>query len=38
MKADIIGRDDEFKRILFDESYPDYIIKNKKLFDEWIET
>tara|TARA_X000000950_G_scaffold82677_1_gene104036 strand:+ start:262 stop:1077 length:816 start_codon:yes stop_codon:yes gene_type:complete len=38
MKADIIGRDDEFKKILFDESYPEYIIKNKKLFDEWIET
>ena len=33
---DLIGRKHTFKKIEIDESYPDYIINNQKLFKEWI--
>ena len=34
---DILGRKDSFIKIKIDENFPDYIIKNKNLFSEWIE-
>jgi len=36
-KFDLIGRDDEFIKIKFDNSYPNYLIKNKKKYLEWFE-
>ena len=33
---DIIGRNDEFKIIKIDNSYPDYIKKNMELYSNWI--
>jgi beta-1,4-mannosyl-glycoprotein beta-1,4-N-acetylglucosaminyltransferase len=34
---DIIGRDDFFEKIDVNNDFPEYIIKNKDLFSEWIE-
>ena len=33
---DIIGRDDKFEKIQIDNSYPKYILENKKKFSNWI--
>ena len=33
---DIFGRDTELKKIPLDESYPEYIFKNKERFSDWI--
>ena len=33
---DIIGRNDRFNKIILDNSFPDYLIKNKFLFKDWI--
>jgi len=33
---DIIGRKDIYEKIEIDNSFPDYIIKNKSLFKDWI--
>ena len=33
---DIFGRDTELRKIEIDNSYPEYILKNKKKFLEWI--
>jgi beta-1,4-mannosyl-glycoprotein beta-1,4-N-acetylglucosaminyltransferase len=33
---DIIGRKDSFNKISLDNSFPDYLIKNKFLFKDWI--
>ena len=33
---DIIGRDEKYNKVQLDQSYPDYIIKNKNLFSKWI--
>ncbi len=34
---DIIGREDNFIKINIDKTFPDYIVKNKNLFLNWIE-
>jgi beta-1,4-mannosyl-glycoprotein beta-1,4-N-acetylglucosaminyltransferase len=34
---DIIGREDNFIKIDIDKTFPDYIVKNKNLFLNWIE-
>ncbi len=36
LKTDIIGRDDNFKKIEIDESFPKYIIDNISRYKEWI--
>ena len=36
-KFDIIGRNDEFVKIKIDNTYPDYLIKNKKKYKRWID-
>ena len=36
LKTDIIGRDDNFKKIEIDESFPQYIIDNISRYKEWI--
>ena len=36
-KFDIIGRKDEFKKIKLDKSYPNYFLKHKKKYANWIE-
>ena len=33
---DIIGRQDNFNKISLDNSFPEYLIKNKYLFKDWI--
>tara|TARA_S200000501_G_scaffold297687_1_gene284028 strand:+ start:333 stop:1148 length:816 start_codon:yes stop_codon:yes gene_type:complete len=33
---DIIGRNENFKPILLDDKFPNYILKNKHQFEEWI--
>ena len=33
---DLIGREDIYKKINFDESFPDYLINNKENFKNWI--
>ena len=33
---DIFGRNTELKKILIDDSYPDYIVKNEKKLSNWI--
>ena len=33
---DIFNRGFELKKIKIDESYPDYILKNKDKFSQWI--
>ena len=33
---DIIGRQDNFKKISLDESYPDYILQRKEELKDWI--
>ena len=33
---DIFGRGNKLKKINLDDSYPDYIIKNKDKFFNWI--
>ncbi len=33
---DIIGRDDKFNKTDLDNTYPDYLIKNKDKYSEWI--
>jgi len=35
-KLDIIGRNFEYKKVNIDNSFPDYIYKNKKKFQNWI--
>tara|TARA_B100000287_G_C20630198_1_gene779500 strand:+ start:124 stop:936 length:813 start_codon:yes stop_codon:yes gene_type:complete len=34
---DIIGREDNFKKIELDKSFPDYLINNKAKYKDWIE-
>ena len=34
---DILGRKDSFIKIKIGKNFPDYIIKNKNLFSDWIE-
>ena len=34
---DIIGRNDEFKKIIIDSSFPDFFLKNLKDYSSWIE-
>ena len=34
---DIIGRDDSFKKVKFDSTFPDYVLKNQSKFTKWIE-
>jgi beta-1,4-mannosyl-glycoprotein beta-1,4-N-acetylglucosaminyltransferase len=36
LKKDIIGRDENYKIQKLDNSYPDYILKNRKQFLDWI--
>ena len=36
-KLDIIGRNFEYKKINIDNSFPEYIYKNKEKFQNWIE-
>jgi len=33
---DIIGRDDKFDRIPLDRTYPEYLLKNIKKYEDWI--
>jgi len=33
---DLIGREDIYRKISFDESFPDYLIKNKENYKNWI--
>ena len=33
---DIIGRNHDFEKISLNEDFPEYILKNKKNFSEWI--
>ena len=33
---DIIGRDDKFDRIPLDGTYPEYLLKNVKKYEDWI--
>ena len=33
---DIIGRKDQYKKILLDDTYPEYLIKNLQNFKNWI--
>jgi len=33
---DIIGRQDNFNKITLDNSFPEYLTKNKYLFKDWI--
>lgn len=33
---DIIGRDEEFKIVKIDESFPNYIIENQEKYSDWI--
>ena len=35
-QRDIIGRDDNFKKIPLDSSFPKYLITNLKLYSDWI--
>jgi beta-1,4-mannosyl-glycoprotein beta-1,4-N-acetylglucosaminyltransferase len=35
-QKDLIGRNDEFKKIKIDKSYPDYLLRNLKKFRDWI--
>tara|TARA_B100000963_G_scaffold312088_1_gene289349 strand:+ start:2565 stop:3365 length:801 start_codon:yes stop_codon:yes gene_type:complete len=35
-KEDIFGRDTELKKIDIDDGYPEYIIKNKERYSNWI--
>jgi beta-1,4-mannosyl-glycoprotein beta-1,4-N-acetylglucosaminyltransferase len=35
-KIDLFGRPINFEKIFFDTSFPDYIIKNKEKFKDWI--
>ena len=35
-KIDIFDRGFNLKKINIDESFPDYIVNNKKLFKDWI--
>ena len=33
---DLIGREDIYRKISFDESFPDYLIKHKENYKNWI--
>jgi hypothetical protein len=33
---DLLGREHNFKKKEIDDSYPDYIVNNQKIFKEWI--
>ena len=33
---DIIGRDEKYIAVNLDEKFPDFILKNKKLFLDWL--
>ena len=35
-KQDLFDRNIKYEKIIIDESFPKYILKNKALFDEWI--
>ena len=35
-QRDIIGRNDNFKKITLDSSFPKYLITNLKLYSDWI--
>ena len=35
-REDIIGRNDKFKKIDLDNSFPEYLIKNLNNFKDWI--
>ncbi len=34
---DIIGRDDNFKKVELDDSFPEYLLNNRTKYKEWIE-
>ncbi len=34
---DVIGRNDSFKKVAFDSSFPEYIIKNQLKYKKWID-
>jgi beta-1,4-mannosyl-glycoprotein beta-1,4-N-acetylglucosaminyltransferase len=36
LQDDIIGRDDKFRKVSIDESYPKYVLQNITKFKEWI--
>jgi len=36
-RKDIIGREDEFKKVNLDTSFPDYVLENKFKYNKWIE-
>jgi len=36
LKIDIIGRDDLFKKVKIDESFPEYLFSNLDLYKDWI--
>ena len=36
LKIDIIGRDDSFKKVIIDGSFPEYMINNIDLYKDWI--
>ena len=36
LKIDIIGRDDTFKKVIIDGSFPEYMINNIDLYKDWI--
>jgi beta-1,4-mannosyl-glycoprotein beta-1,4-N-acetylglucosaminyltransferase len=36
LQDDIIGRDDKFRKVSIDESYPKYVLQNLTKFKEWI--
>ena len=35
-KIDLFDRGHVYKKVMIDNSYPDYILKNKKKLEEWI--
>ena len=35
-KEDLIGRDDNFKKISIDKSFPDFLLSNLKKYSDWI--
>ena len=34
---DIIGRDDNFKKVELDDTFPEYLLNNRTKYKEWIE-
>ena len=37
LNEDIIGREDKFIKIAIDKTYPEYILKNLKELENWID-